>query len=82
MDLSLIFGCAIVADVVILKLIPYRPGDEILLEGGVEGEVIQVNWRSTHLRNGANDVVVIPNSASLKCGFKTTAPGASATAEP
>ncbi len=30
MDLSLIFGCAIVADVVILKLIPYRPGDEIL----------------------------------------------------
>src|SRR6266403_3466040 len=54
---------------------PYRLGDEILLEGGIEGEVIQVNWRFTHLRNGANDVVVIPNSASLKCGFKTTAPG-------
>jgi small-conductance mechanosensitive channel len=45
---------------------PYRPGDEILLEGGVEGEVIQVNWRSTHLRNCANDMVVIPNSAIAK----------------
>jgi small-conductance mechanosensitive channel len=45
---------------------PYRLGDEILLEGGIEGEVIQVNWRSTHLRNGANDVVVIPNSAIAK----------------
>jgi small-conductance mechanosensitive channel len=45
---------------------PYGPGDEILLEGGVEGEVVQVNWRSTHLRNGANDVVVIPNSAIAK----------------
>jgi small-conductance mechanosensitive channel len=45
---------------------PYEIGDEILLEGGVEGEVIQMNWRSTHLKNGANDVVVIPNSAIAK----------------
>jgi small-conductance mechanosensitive channel len=45
---------------------PYQIGDEILLEGGVEGEVIQMNWRSTHLKNGANDVVVIPNSAIAK----------------
>ena len=45
---------------------PYRIGDEILLEGGVEGEVVGMNWRSTHLKNGANDVVVIPNSAIAK----------------
>jgi small-conductance mechanosensitive channel len=45
---------------------PYRIGDEILLEGGAEGEVIEMNWRATHLRNGANDVVVIPNSAIAK----------------
>jgi small-conductance mechanosensitive channel len=45
---------------------PYRLGDQILLEGGVEGEVVQINWRSTHLKNAANDVVVIPNSSIAK----------------
>jgi small-conductance mechanosensitive channel/CRP-like cAMP-binding protein len=54
---------------------PYRPGDEILLEGGVEGKVIQVNWRSTHLRNGANDVVVIPNSAIAKMRIQNHSAG-------
>jgi small-conductance mechanosensitive channel len=45
---------------------PYRIGDEILLEGGAEGEVIEMNWRSTHIRNSANDIVVVPNSAVAK----------------
>jgi small-conductance mechanosensitive channel len=45
---------------------PYRIGDQILLEGGAEGEVIEMNWRATHLRNGANDVVIVPNSAIAK----------------
>jgi len=45
---------------------PYQLGDEILLEGGVEGEVILVTWRSTHLRNSANDIVAIPNSVIAK----------------
>jgi CRP-like cAMP-binding protein len=45
---------------------PYDVGDSILLEGGVEGEVIQVNWRSTHLRNTQNDVVIIPHSSMAK----------------
>jgi small-conductance mechanosensitive channel len=45
---------------------PFKLGDQILLEGGVEGEVIKLNWRATHIRNGANDVVVIPNSAIAK----------------
>src|SRR5260221_10336548 len=54
---------------------PFRPGDEILLEGGVEGEVIQVNWRSTHLRNGVNDVVVIPNSAIAKMRIQNHSAG-------
>ncbi|MEA2540679.1 MAG: hypothetical protein QOH35_2045, partial [Acidobacteriaceae bacterium] len=39
---------------------------EILLEGGAGGEVIQMNWRSTHLKNGANDVVIVPNNAIAK----------------
>jgi small-conductance mechanosensitive channel/CRP-like cAMP-binding protein len=45
---------------------PFKLGDQILLEGGVEGQVIELNWRATHLRNGANDIVVIPNSAIAK----------------
>jgi small-conductance mechanosensitive channel len=45
---------------------PYDVGDAILLEGGVEGEVIQINWRSTHLRNSENDVVIVPHSSMAK----------------
>ena len=45
---------------------PYDVGDAILLEGGLEGEVIQINWRSTHLRNNQNDVVIVPHSSMAK----------------
>jgi small-conductance mechanosensitive channel/CRP-like cAMP-binding protein len=45
---------------------PYDVGDAILLEGGVEGKVVQINWRSTHLRNSENDVVIIPHSSMAK----------------
>jgi small-conductance mechanosensitive channel len=45
---------------------PYQVGDAVLLEGGVEGEVIQINWRSTHLRNAENDVVIVPHSSMAK----------------
>jgi small-conductance mechanosensitive channel len=45
---------------------PFRIGDQIFIEGGVEGEVIQINWRSTHLRNDENDVVIIPHSSMAK----------------
>jgi len=45
---------------------PFQIGDEILLEGGAEGQVIEMNWRSTHLRNSANDLVIVPNSAIAK----------------
>lgn len=45
---------------------PYDVGDVILLEGGAEGEVIQINWRSTHLRNSENDLVIIPHSSMAK----------------
>jgi small-conductance mechanosensitive channel len=54
---------------------PFRIGDEILLEGGAEGEVIEMNWRATHLRNGANDVVVIPNSAIAKLRIQNHSAG-------
>lgn len=54
---------------------PYQLGDEILLEGGIEGQVVQVNWRSTHLRNGANDVVIVPNSAIAKMRIQNHSSG-------
>ncbi len=54
---------------------PFRVGDEILLEGGAEGEVIETNWRSTHLRNSANDVVIIPNSAIAKIRIQNHSTG-------
>jgi len=54
---------------------PYELGDEILLEGGIEGEVVQMNWRSTHLRNGANDIVIIPNSAIAKMRIQNHSAG-------
>ena len=28
--------------------LPYRPGDWISLEGGLEGRVLELNWRATH----------------------------------
>ena len=54
---------------------PYRIGDEILLEGGAGGEVIQMNWRSTHLKNSANDVVIVPNSAIAKMRIQNHSAG-------
>jgi small-conductance mechanosensitive channel len=54
---------------------PYRIGDEILLEGGAGGQVIQMNWRSTHLKNGANDVVIVPNSSIAKMRIQNHSAG-------
>ena len=53
---------------------PYDVGEENLLEDEVEGDVIQINWRSRHLRNPQNDVVFIPHSSIAKMRFKTTLP--------
>ena len=38
----------------------------ILQISDVGGKSIQKNWRSTHLKNGANDVVIVPNTAIAK----------------
>jgi small-conductance mechanosensitive channel len=45
---------------------PYAVGDWIVLESGLQGKVVETNWRATHLLNGTNDLVVIPNSALAK----------------
>jgi small-conductance mechanosensitive channel/CRP-like cAMP-binding protein len=45
---------------------PYGVGDWIVLSDGTDGLVIETNWRATHLLNGSNDLVVLPNSNLAK----------------
>lgn len=45
---------------------PVRPGDYIKLDSGQEGFVVRVGWRSTSLRTGANNLVLVPNSTLAK----------------
>ncbi len=45
---------------------PFGAGDWITLAGGPEGQVLEINWRSTRLRTWQNDVIVIPNSVVAK----------------
>jgi small-conductance mechanosensitive channel len=44
----------------------YAIGDWIVLSGGVEGRVVDRDWRATRLINGTNDLVVVPNSDLAK----------------
>ena len=37
-----------------------------MLSDGIEGRVVETNWRATHLLNGSNDLVVLPNSDLAK----------------
>jgi small-conductance mechanosensitive channel len=41
---------------------PIEPGHFIRMEGGAEGKVMRVGWRSTWIRSGGSSVVVVPNS--------------------
>jgi small-conductance mechanosensitive channel len=45
---------------------PIRPGDFVRLDGGSEGYVEQIGWRSTHLRTLAPSAIIVPNSALSK----------------
>jgi small-conductance mechanosensitive channel len=45
---------------------PYRPGDWISLEGGLDGRVIELNWRATHVLTGRRDLAIVPNSTIAK----------------
>jgi small-conductance mechanosensitive channel len=41
---------------------PFEAGDWITVKDGAEGQVMEVNWRATHVKTAANDVAAIPNS--------------------
>ncbi len=41
---------------------PISVGDLIRLDNGQEGTVTDIGWRTTRVRNGGNDIVVVPNT--------------------
>jgi small-conductance mechanosensitive channel/CRP-like cAMP-binding protein len=45
---------------------PYKAGDLIWVEGGIEGHVVQVTWRSTHIATFQSTVAIVPNSVMAK----------------
>ena len=45
---------------------PYKSGDLLWVEGGIEGHVVQVNWRSTQIATGQSNIAVVPNSIIAK----------------
>jgi small-conductance mechanosensitive channel len=45
---------------------PYKAGDLIWVEGGIEGRVTQVTWRSTHVSTGDKNIAIVPNSVVAK----------------
>ena len=45
---------------------PYKAGDLIWVEGGIEGQVTRVTWRSTHIATGQNNIAIVPNSVIAK----------------
>jgi small-conductance mechanosensitive channel/CRP-like cAMP-binding protein len=45
---------------------PYHPGEWVILDGGLEGRVIETNWRATQLLTDVNDVAFVPNSLVAK----------------
>ena len=45
---------------------PIRLDDYVKLDSGQEGYVVGIGWRSTQLRTGANNLVVVPNSTLAK----------------
>ena len=45
---------------------PYKPGDWINIEGGTEGQVIEMNWRATHILTPRRDLAIVPNSTIAK----------------
>jgi len=45
---------------------PFKPGDLLKVEGGIEGRVIQVNWRSTQIITDQNNIAAVPNNIIAK----------------
>jgi small-conductance mechanosensitive channel len=44
----------------------YKLGDLLWVEGGIEGQVLQLDWRSTRIATAHNSVAIVPNSVIAK----------------
>ena len=44
---------------------PYHLGDWVSIDN-IEGKVVEINWRATHLLNAQENLVVIPNSTTAR----------------
>jgi small-conductance mechanosensitive channel len=45
---------------------PYRVGDWVILDDGMQGSVIETNWRAVHILTGSQDVQSFPTASSRK----------------
>jgi small-conductance mechanosensitive channel/CRP-like cAMP-binding protein len=70
--LALVLGLAIqstlsdvFAGIVINTTEPYEVGNEVSIDG-VEGKVLEMNWRATHLLTAQGDIVIVPNAIAAK----------------
>jgi small-conductance mechanosensitive channel len=45
---------------------PFKVGDVVMIEGAVEGRVVDTNWRSTRVATATNDIATVPNSVVAK----------------
>lgn len=70
--LAIVLGLAIqstlsdvFAGIVINTTEPYQIGDWVGMDG-VEGKVLEMNWRATHLLTGQGNVVIVPNAVAAK----------------
>lgn len=44
---------------------PYHPGDLVSIDG-IDGKVLEINWRATHLLSAQGNLVVIPNNTTAR----------------
>ncbi|MFM0337006.1 mechanosensitive ion channel domain-containing protein [Paraburkholderia fungorum] len=70
--LAIVLGLAIqstlsdvFAGIVINTTEPYQVGDWIAVDG-VEGKVLEMNWRATHVLTAEGNVVIVPNALAAK----------------
>lgn len=45
---------------------PYAAGDHVWIEGGIEGQILEVNWRSARIATPDRNIATIPNSVIAK----------------
>jgi small-conductance mechanosensitive channel len=46
-----------------------RPGDFIKFDIGIEGEILDIKWRTTMIRNLQNTIVIVPNEKIAASSF-------------